>query len=136
MHQPVRTVVSPANQQQASHGTEGNQAEQTKGANMARYALIGFIALLAAIFLYQVTGRMLDHFFPMEKERIVGRQPPPRNTPRPERLPGPNVESSPGAIQVAPDYVIRYTGRSCPRSDGSTGAQGYTPDGQLACYRF
>src|SRR3989344_7934181 len=82
MHQPVRTVVSPANQQQASHGTEGNQAEQTKGANMARYALIGFIALLAAIFLYQVTGRMLDHLFPKEKERVVY-TPPPRNTPRP-----------------------------------------------------
>ena len=31
---------------------------------------------------------------------------------------------------------IRYTGRSCPRKDGSTGREGYGPGGGLGCWRF
>lgn len=53
-----------------------------------------------------------------------------------QRLPGPNVRSNPGVHTVPGDHVVRYTGRSCRRSDGSTGAQGYSPDGAIVCYRF
>jgi hypothetical protein len=72
-------------------------------------------------------------------------QPPPRRyveyplyyQPAPYRQPyfAPLVRSSPGAIPVVPG-TERYTGGTCPRSDGSIGRAGLDPYGNRVCYRY